>query len=133
MPQKLHIEKSLTNISPSSWGKTYFVNKSDKTLYIYKTTCTYYKDKYNDNLDDILFPQNTQFDKDVYFPESFHLYEIPPRELSNQRIHYYVIDEDTYKAIREDESRKIVKCNHRHQYYYTQRVVHSRFRKYHED
>lgn len=133
MPPKIHIEKYLTNITPSHWGKTYVENKSDKTLYIYKTTCTYYKDKYDDNLIDIPFPQNAQFDKDVYFPESFHLYEIPPRELSNQRIHYYVIDKDTYKTIREDKSRKIVKCNHRHQYYYTQRVVHSRFRKYHED
>ena len=133
MPKHLHIEKYLTNITPLHWGKTYVVNTSDKTLYIYKTTCTYYKDKYNDNLVDIPFPQNAQFEKGVYFPEIFHLYEIPPRELSNQRIHYYVIDEDTYKVIREEESRKIVKCNHRHQYYYTQRVVHSRFRKYHED
>lgn len=133
MPKHLHISKSLTNIAPSYWGKTYYVNKSNKTLYIYKTTCTYYKEKYNDDLVDTPFPQDAQFDKDVYFPEDFHLYETPPRELTNQRIHYYVIDEDTYKAIRENENSKIVPCNHCHQYYYTQRIVHSRFRKYHED
>lgn len=133
MPKYLHIDKNLTNISSSYRGKTYYVNKSGRPLYIYKSTCTYYKEKYNDNLGAILFPPNAKFEKGIYFPEGFNLYQKPPRELSNQRIHYYIIDEGTYKSIQNDVNTKIVKCNHNHQYYYTQRIVHSRFRKYHED
>lgn len=132
-PKHLHIDKNLSNISSSYWGKTYYVNKSGRPLYIFKSTCTYYKEKYNDNLSDILFLPNAQFEKEMYFPDGFKLYETPPRELSNQRIHYYVIDEGAYKSIQNDKGIKIVKCNHNHKYYYTQRIVHSRFRKYHED
>lgn len=128
-----HIDKALTNITPSYWGKTYYVNNSNKTLYIYKTTCTYYKDKYNDNLTDIPFLQNVQLDKDVYFPEDFHLYEVPPRELSNQRIHYYVIDEDTYRTIQKGGNSKIVECNHSHKYFSTHTISHHRINEYHED